>query len=878
VTSRVLIGRSAEVEAATAAALSAHAGRARIVLVAGDAGIGKTRLVVEVCARVRQAGVLAAVGGCVQMGEAAVAYAPLAELLRDLQRGLGPDALTRLMGAGADEIAALLGREVAGGGPRSDGALFEHLLGLFVRLGERQPVLVVFEDLQWADPSTRDLVAFLGRNLREASVTMLLTYRSDELYRRHPLHGLLADLRRDPDVEVIALNGLGPADLAALVSEISAEPIPARKMDELATRSGGNPFYVEELVAAGQNAKLPASLAEAILARVSRLAEPIPIVLHEAAVLGVNIDDGLLAAISRRPGAEVVMALREATAAQLLVIDEFGCRFRHALMREALYDDLLPGERATLHMAAVQALQQEQQQPGLPEHEKWARLAYHASAGHDLPAAFAAAVRAGVTAAQVAALAGAATHFETALELWDRVPDPVTAAGMDLAELRMHTAQALAFGSNAPRAVALAEAALDALDETAAPERRALLLERLGRIAWIQQHGKLAVASYEQAVALLVDRPPSAEKAFALASLGQSLMLRDQHRPAERMLRDAIDIARQVDNVAVEGHALCSLGPTLVALGQINKGLEALDRADALNRQSDVTDEVCRTYLNRAHSCYYAARYAEAAKIAAEGAQFAAANGRLRHHGQAIVANGILALTASGRWHEAQRCWTSITEQEANRTPYLELRWIGLLLDQERLDEARPLINSVLDGTTESEDVQHRAVALLRAGELAAAEHRWDDARHLFDDGLAIAARSEDAFYTPRGYAQALRCEADRLDAERHRRRSGPDETAATRARADHLLQGSRQLSKAAQASARVLLPEPQAWLATAEIEHRRTWARDTPDDWARLAATWHATGQPYRVALAPAGRTPAPIPGRPRPRRRHRRRGAAHR
>ena len=291
VTSPVLIGRSAEVEAATTAVVSARAGRARFVLVSGDAGIGKTRLVSEVCGRARQAGMLAAVGGCVQMGDAAVAYAPLAEVLRDLLRQLGASALTELMGPGAAEIRPLLGGEVADGASRGEGALFEHLLGLLVRLGERRPALMVFEDLHWADPSTRDLVAFLSRNLRAASVAVVLTYRSDELHRRHPLHGLLADVRRDPDLEAIALPGLGRADVSALVGEISDEALPAARVDELAARSGGNPFYVEELIAAGQSAGLPASLGEAILARVSRLAEPVPALLHEAAVLGVDIDD-----------------------------------------------------------------------------------------------------------------------------------------------------------------------------------------------------------------------------------------------------------------------------------------------------------------------------------------------------------------------------------------------------------------------------------------------------------------------------------------------------------------------------------------------------------------------------------------------------------
>src|SRR6266536_3142799 len=449
--------------------------------------------------------------------------------------------------------------------------------------------------------------------------------------------------------------------------------------------------------------------------RVSRLAEPIPAVLHEAAVLGVDIDDELLAAVSHRPDVEV---------------------------------------------AAARALQQKR--PGLPEHERWAHLAYHALAAHDLPAAFAAAVRAGVAAERVSALAAAATHFEAALDLWDRVPDPASVAGMDLADLRVHAAEALNFsGSLAPRAFALAEAAVGALDETATPERRALLLERLGRIAWIQQHSTRAFASYEQAVALLADRPPSPEKAFALAALGQSLMLRVRYRNAERVLQDAIEVAAQVGANAVQGHALCSLGPTLVELGQVDEGLAALERAAVLCREYGTTEDVCRTYANHVHSCYCAGRYADASELAGEGWRYAIDAGN-RHYGEAILDNGILALTASGQWQQAQQAYAAITDQIAGPNPHFEDGRIGLLLAQGHLVEARMVIARVLETTADSDDTQHRAIASLQAGELATAERRWDEARAFFRDGLAMAARGEDAFHTPRGYAQALRCEAER--------------------------------------------------------------------------------------------------------------------
>jgi len=474
VTSSALIGRGDELTAAVDAATSVQSGQARIMLIAGDAGIGKTRLVTEVCSRASQAGMLTAVGGCFQLGEASVAYAPLVGALRELRRQLGTERVAELLGPASAQIGVLFGDvgEVApavGAGP-----LFEHLLGFLVRLGAYQLTLLVFEDMHWADPSTRDLVAFLGRNLRRAAVALMLSYRTDELHRRHPLRSLLTDLERDPHVERIALAGLNRSELVTLLGEISDEVPIAEALDNLISRSEGNPFYVEELVAASAaGGGLPATLADAILARVSELPEPTSMVLHHAAVLGEVIDDMPLADVAGQSAAQIADALREAVAHQVLVMDQSGCRFRHALVREALYDDLLPGERERLHIAAARALQT----PGLggrvEEHVRWTMLAYHAYAAHDLPLAFAASVRAGLESERMHALAAAAGQFERAVQLWDQVPDAQVAAGMTRAELILRAAEAAHFSSRSARDISLVEAALAALEADARPEQRA---------------------------------------------------------------------------------------------------------------------------------------------------------------------------------------------------------------------------------------------------------------------------------------------------------------------------------------------------------------------------------------------------------------------
>jgi tetratricopeptide (TPR) repeat protein len=682
-TSPTLVGRAAELAALRAATDAASAGHARIVLIGGDAGIGKTRLVTEFRAQARAAGFRTAIGGCVQLGDVAIAYAPMVEALREVGRELGPEAFAELVGHGREELDGLIGGRgtAASSGP---GPLFEHLRALLTRLGEQQPIVLVLEDMHWADASTRALIAYLGRNLRDTRVVLVLTYRSDELHRRHPLRPLLTDLERDPQVERIRLSGLSRAELVELLTGIGeASP----EVDELLSRTEGNPFYVEEIVAAGARV-LPDTLAEVVLSRVSRLSEPTQELLHRAAVLGDEVDERLLAALTGDSAEAVTGALREAVFEQLLVIDAEGCRFRHALIREALYDDLLPGERERLHVAAAHAVQDPAVADRLDEHVRWAMLAHHWHAAREPDRAFAASVRAGVEAENVRAHADSAAHYERALQLWDRIPDPVTAAGMSRAELFDRAAHAVHWSSHSwARATTLARAALDALGPDASPETRALQLVRLGRMHWIGYDGRAEVAAYDQAVTLLADRPASAEQAYTLAAQGQSLMLRGMSSAAEPVLRKAFEVASTVgpgtiSAGAVAGHALCSLGPVLVDLGRIDEAIETMRRAEVLSRADGNPADVSRCYTNHAHVLLLAGRFAELDSLAVEGMAYATATGHLRHYGESIIGIWGLALYAAGRWAEAEARIRSLLDRVTPEDPYLILRWLPLLIGQ----------------------------------------------------------------------------------------------------------------------------------------------------------------------------------------------------
>jgi len=522
VSSPVLVGRSDQLAQLEAAGERAAGGKPAVALIAGEAGVGKSRLIGEFAARAHRSGARALIGGCVALDDGGLPWAPIVEALRGLVRSMDPGALDALIGVARDELSRLLpelARPHAGPGP-DDGVaqarLLEVFLDLFRRLGREAPLVLVFEDLHWADRATRDLVVFLARRLRDERLLLVLTYRTDELVRRHPLRPLLAELGRNDRVERIDLGPFGRAELSAQLDAILEAPAPAGLVDDIFMRSDGNAFYAEELLAGwrrGEPASLPGSLRDALLTRVERLSGPAQAVLAAAAAAGRRVDHRLLEVASGLSGPQLADAVRETVAEHVLLADPDGraLAFRHALMREAIETELLPGERIRLHADLAAAISDHPDWAYGTEATVAAELAYHWDAALDLEHALPAAIEAGLAAERVYAFANAARHFERAVELWDRVPGAAAVATLDRAGVLAHAAEAVHRTDDQVRAVALQRAAVAAVDSATEPVRAALLQERLGRFLWLAgDPGTLA--AYAEAVGLLADAPPSAAR------------------------------------------------------------------------------------------------------------------------------------------------------------------------------------------------------------------------------------------------------------------------------------------------------------------------------------------------------------------------------
>ena len=715
-----IIGRDRELDIVADRLTGAIEGAPRHLLIAGEAGIGKSRLVAETSRLAAERGMRVLIGACANIGDGGVPYGPIVEALRGLSRDLAPDELAAVVGPSGDDLArlvpALSPMVVPDGGNDVDAPqarVLEALLGLLQRLAEREPVLLVLEDLHWADPATRDSIAFIVRNLRLDRVLLLLTFRSDELHRRHPLMAWLAELERSGRVERIDLERLDPDRTVDLLAGIMGEAPAARLADRIHQRSDGNPFFVEELLmaddAARERGPLPPTLRGILVTRIAAAPDLAQAVIGAAAVAGRRVEHGLLASVAGLDEADLLEGLRSAVSSQLLVVetDPRGgdvYAFRHALLQEAAYEELLPGERRRLHRAVAEALAEQDPGAGVSAAWHWSELAFHWSAARDDSRAFEASVRAGAAAERNFAFADAARHDERALDAWSGIEDAERVAGMDRTTLLGHAAQAAWLSGDTRRAVAWRREAVASIDPAADPTRMATLQAQLSRALWNLGDSQAALVASTAAVTAIDGQPPSAEKARVLARHGQLLMLLDRCAESRDTCLAAIEIARKVGARDVEGHASNTLGLDLSAEGRCSEAMTWFDLALDIARESADADDIGRAYVNRAEGLARCGELERSLENAEEGFRVAESVGAASTYGRFIRADAAYNAYDLGRWDEARRLMApnivSATYTQGYR--YDLARWVGLLVgsgDPEapaRLDELADL----LSGTT----------------------------------------------------------------------------------------------------------------------------------------------------------------------------------
>ncbi len=826
-----------------------------LFFVAGESGVGKTRLLRELAAGVERDGGRAVGGACIELGEDELPYAPLVAALRPLQRG-GEPVLDQLSDATRAELARLnpeIGEpSTEGESERGDAQrrLFEAFLELVSRLGDERPALLWIEDIHWADRSTRSFLRFLAASLTEERVVVVASYRADELHRRHPLRPLLAELERAPRSRRIELERFDRDELADQLADILGEPPRADVVERLYARSGGNPLFTEELLAAGVDGRgaPPPGLREALLLRVEQLSDPSRQLLRLLAVAG-RADDRLLGEAAAIGTAEISARIREAVDAQIVVtVDASRFGFRHALLREVVYDDLLPGERAELHLALAAALER----IGGDGEGAWSAtgIAHHYYSAGDQPRALKAALDASVAVRGLHAYGEAAGLLDRALELWPRVQAPEAVTGIDEGELLTRAARMHYLAGEDAVGEALYARAVETIGEDADPERLATVLIALATCQWSLGRAERSRETQRRGLALLPTEADSPARGRLLAQQVRFLLLQGRFREVLDAAPEALEVAERLGLDSERAGVLNRLGCALFALGDEREARRRMAESIELAERTGFTDDLATAYLNFADALHLAGRGAEAREVAELGL------GRVEHKldlsagGSARPMRFIRLNLAEiyfdlGDWERADAELEAVGgSSQGVAGAHAKLRAAQLALARSDVEQARADLDLAEPPLRDALEPQYIATLAVLQAELALRTGDLDAARASVDHGIdRIQFCSEDGGRIALTAVAGLTVAAE--GAERARDLGDDDAEHDAMDRAGSLVELARAAAEEDGG------PVETALLAMAEAELARASGDDDPALWDAAAQAWEAIQRPYPYALA---------------------------
>ncbi len=833
-----LVGRDAELEQ-LCSWLGVDAGdagsvRAPVVLLAGDAGVGKTRLLAEARDRLVADGRRVVAGHCLDLGDSGLPYLPLTELLERLAADL-PETVAEVVGRHASLARLQPGRRTLAGEGEAVGsvdrsALFDGVRALLEAAAADRPLVVVVEDAHWADQSTSDLLTVLFTRELGPSVSLVVSYRADDLHRRHPLRRHLAEWSRLSGVRRLGLAPLADDAVVRLVGELVPGGLGAGETDQIVARAEGNAFFVEELASAAAEPGrwVPTELADLLLVRLDRLDDDARQVVRAASVAGRTVSHVLLAAASGLDGGALDAGLRAAVESHVLVPDADRYAFRHALLGEAVYDDLLPGERVRLHQAFAAALHGGEV-PGTA-----AELARHSRLAHDLETALHASIRAGRDAMAVGGPDEAVTHLEQALQLLGDPGDgraDVDRPDVDRAALVADLAEALTTSGRPQRAAALLGEELDRLPASAPAGWRSRLLALRAFLLLITETEEDPSELSAEAVALLPDEETPL-RARVLATHARILAGFRRHDEAQAVALEALALAERLGLTD-------TVSDLVVTLSQVRHagpraGLrEALVDAVATARAAGAPEAELRAQFLLGRSFEDHAEWEQAEQTFHEG---------LRRGDELRLPWAPYAFEA--RWHLVFQYvvrgeWDAALEvaETSGRPPAVQ----GALLDLFRLhvEQARggdvtdrlPAMRRlwVTEGLTAVHSAPLEMVAAARRGDV-------DGTLRPYDDAVAVLTRLWSSTFPARVRlaATALGSLAETLPA------APTAEHGALLDRAARLQADGREVAARFTGSAGGWGPEGRAWSARLEAEVLRLrWLGGDVVDHERLVGAW---------------------------------------
>lgn len=657
--SAAMVGREAEIAIIRELFGRAVDGMPVAALVEGEAGIGKSRLLREFSAEVAGRADVH-VGWCLDLGASRTPFGPLTGILRSIVASMGADRMRDEIGIGVEALGMLLPElNPTERSQTSPDRLRDAIAALIEAAAEHAPQVLVVEDLHWADESTLALLSYLLRTLAHGRILLLLTCRSDDVRRGDAVSRFIGESARARLLERVAIDRLDPAAVRALVESLTGQPVTDATLDRIHDRAEGVPFFVEEL-AGCSTGPLPGSLRDLLLARFDRLGDDARRVVQVVSGAERPLAHPLITRLAGLSDERLDEAIREATLSGILVVVDDDYRFRHALLREAVHDDLLPGERARLHRAYAEALDEDASEADTSDS---AALAYHWQLAQDDRRALAAAVTAMADAKSRFAFASAARFGELALDLWIQVPDAEAVVGVERLEVLRTLGSVLRNAGDGERALAVVELALAEVDPlTVDPRMHARLLR--DKAYYTMNLGRSgAVPLLRQALEILEARVDDDRlRASVLNQLASRLMISGRLDEAIAMATEAGERAERAGSDDEASIAANVRGGALAQLGDLASGHR--EYALALQRAAGTNAEM-RYRVNYSDLLGLLGRYRDAVRVAEDGLAPARAFGVERTTGALMTQNMAVPLLEMG---EIDRVEGMLARELAQRT------------------------------------------------------------------------------------------------------------------------------------------------------------------------------------------------------------------
>jgi DNA-binding CsgD family transcriptional regulator len=893
-TSERFVGRDSAFARLAPALETTTAGISTTVLIEGGGGVGVSRFVTEAAGRVTAlAEPFAVLRGRALPAGTDEPYAPVLRALRPLLAGLADDELVDLLGPSVEDhlrllpelharlahAGALPERPTLTSAERRQARILEGILGVLGRLSERQPVILVLEDLHHADAGTRAFATFLARVQRPNRVCLIATYQPEEVTSVHPLAaGIAAMIDARRPAQRLTIESFGRDELADLIEGIEGERPTGSALVLVAERSRGRPLIAEELLAARRElsgASLTGSFEDLVIARFGLRSPECRRVLRLLSLAGRPLTIDEIAEVSEqlertagsrppprsstRPrrsdgpiDGDLTAGLAEAILHGFLVADDAGVDFRHELIGRAVAADLLPGQQHRHHLALAAALG-----PHPTAAARHWQLAHATTEVHE--AAVAAAGRAEAVHSPEDALRDLELSLSAIVPARrdGQPPGPSRKRSIeqlkDVTALQIRAAEA-AFAAGRPaRAVAYIELVMAGLDERGDALVLGLLHERLARYRRAAGDSDGAIAALERAVALVPDAP-TAERASVLAALAQAKMLEGTFSDAERLAREAIAVAESCgpDARSVLAHATTTLGVSLGWGDAPESGVALLREALALAEEIGDHDEVFRVYANLTTVLDLVGRREEAVEVAYEGIEATRRAGLEAVYGNFLRGNAADPLFLLGRWTESRALGATALEWSPAGVAFVNsVDSLAIVEIETRAGEyAARLLGQLLLELETVRDAQHAVPVYRAAASFALWRHDHADAERAARRGWELVAGSEDWSLVAKMAATVA--EVDAASAEDARTRRDLAALANSRTRAQQVIRDAEKAVRASGVSAAIgSRREADAYLAMAIAHRARLEGRDEPATWAALAELWQALGHPYEVARA---------------------------